>query len=92
MENTSKKSVLFINKAEVFNKHDLRAVKLIRYKKNKVIFFMNTVNSIHRVTPRESCELPRNLTNIIFETYNQKDKLFKINYKKKITFLNKIFK
>ena len=55
---------------------------LKRYEKNKVIFFMNTVNSIHRVTPRESCELPRNLTNIIFETYNQKDNLFKVNYKK----------
>lgn len=83
MENTSKKSVLFHNKAEVLNVHDLRVVKLIRYKKNKVVFFMNTVNSIHRVTPRESCEYPRNLTNIIFETYNQKDKLFKIDYKKK---------
>ena len=86
MENTSKKSVLFHNKAEVLNVHDLRVVKLIRYKKNKVVFFMNTVNSIHRVTPRESCELPRNLTNIIFETYNQKDNLFKVNYKKFFSF------
>ena len=92
MENTEKKPVLFHNKAEVYNKNDLNVFKLIKYQKNKVVFFINTKNSIHRVTPRESCELPRNLTNIIFETYNQKDKLFKINYKKKITYLNKIFK
>ena len=83
MENIQKKPILFHNKAEVYNKHYLKPVKLIKYQKNKVIFFMNTKNSIHRVTPREECELPRNLTNIIFETYNQKDKLYEINYKKK---------
>ena len=82
MENIERKPLLFHNKAEVYNKSDLKVFKLIKYQKNKVVFFINTKNSIHRVTPRESCELPRNLTNIIFETYNQKDKLFKINYKK----------
>jgi len=82
MENIERKPLLFHDKAEVYNKSDLKVFKLIKYQKNKVFFFINTKNSIHRVTPRESCELPRNLTNIIFETYNQKDKLFKINYKK----------
>ena len=82
MENIERKPLLFHDKAEVNNKSDLKVFKLIKYQKNKVFFFINTKNSIHRVTPRESCELPRNLTNIIFETYNQKDKLFKINYKK----------
>jgi len=82
MENIERKPLLFHDKAEVYNKSDLKVFKLIKYQKNKVVFFINTKNSIHRVTPRESCELPRNLTNIIFETYNQKDKLFKINYKK----------
>jgi len=55
MENTKKESVLFHNKAEVYNKNDLRVFKLIKYQKNNVVFFINTKNSIHRVTPRESC-------------------------------------
>ncbi len=85
MENIKKKEIKFHNKAEVYNKNDLSVFKKIKYKKNNVIFFLNTINSIHRISPRENGLIPRNLTNIIFETYYIKEKLFKINYKK--TFL-----
>jgi hypothetical protein len=82
MENNNKNEIKFYNKAEVYNNNDLKVFKKINYKKNNVIFFLNTINSIHRISPREKCSIPRNLTNIIFETYYIKEKLFKINYKK----------
>ena len=37
---------LFHNKAEVYNKNDLKVFKLIKYQKNKVVFFINTKNPI----------------------------------------------
>ena len=66
MENLNKKKIEFHNKAEVLNKDDLKVFKRLKYKKNSVIFFLNSINSIHRITPREICNIPRNLTNIIF--------------------------
>lgn len=85
MKKVHEKPILFHKKAEVYNTQNLEVYKSIDYKKNNVIFFLNTINSIHRITPRENCDIPRNLTNIIFETYSLKEKLFKINYKKKLT-------
>ena len=88
MENTKKQPLIFHNKAEVYNKKDLKVHKLVKYQKNNVIFFLNKVNSVNRVTPREQSNIPRNLTNIIFETYKMKNKLYEINYKKNWLDLN----
>ena len=92
MKKIGEKPTLFYKKAEVYNTQDLEVYKSINYKKNNVIFFLNTIDSIHRITPRENCDIPRNLTNIIFETYSIKKKLFKINYKKNWNILGGIRK
>ena len=88
-----KKSKFFSKKSQVKNKSDLNIFKEIRYEKNKVIFFLNTENSIHNVSSRSVNSLPRNLTNIIFETYDENIKTF--SYIKQTKFIfkyKKIFK
>ena len=77
-----KKKVVFHKKSSVKNISDLKLFKEIKYKKNKVVFFLNTSNSIHRVSPRSVAKIPRNLTNIIFETYLPDNKLFSVDSKK----------
>ena len=63
--------------------------KEIKYDKNKVIFFLNTKDSIHRISPRSETNIPRNLTNIIFETYNLNTKLFSL-YQKQSGYISTI--
>lgn len=70
------KKAIFYKKSLVQNQSDLHVYKKIKYEKNKVIFFLNTKDSIHRISPRSETNIPRNLTNIIFETYNLDAKLF----------------
>jgi hypothetical protein len=79
MEARQNKKVILHKKSSVKNISDLKLFKEIEYKKNKVVFFLNTSNSIHRVTPRSVAKIPRNLTNIIFETYLPDNKLFSVN-------------
>ena len=76
MEIEKKKRAEFHKKSEVKNNNDLRLFKEIKYSKNKVVFFVNSPKSIHRVTPRSETSVPRNLTNIIFETYHPECNLF----------------
>ena len=40
MENIERKPLLFHDKAEVYNKSDLKVFKLIKYQKNKVVFLL----------------------------------------------------
>lgn len=82
MEEKSSKKIIFHKKQRVKNNLDLKLFKEIKYKKNNVVFFLNTSKSIHRVSSRSPSSIPRNLTNIIFETYIPQNKLFSI-YKKK---------
>ena len=79
MEARQNKKIILHKKSSVKNISDLKLFKEIEYKKNKVVFFLNTSNSIHRVSPRSVAKIPRNLTNIIFETYLPDNKLFSIN-------------
>jgi hypothetical protein len=89
MEIKKNKKTVFHQKSLVKNQSDLNIFKEIKYEKNKVIFFMNTINSIHSVSPRSATSVPRNLTNIIFETYDIKNRLFS-EYKKRQNLLSKI--
>jgi len=89
MEMKKNKKAVFHQKSLVRNHSDLNIFKEIKYEKNKVIFFMNTINSIHSVSPRSATSVPRNLTNIIFETYDIKNRLFS-EYKKRQNLLSKI--
>mgnify|MGYP005993146491 CR=1 FL=1 len=81
MEEKSSKKIIFHKKQRVKNNLDLKLFKEIKYKRNNVVFFLNTSKSIHRVSSRSPSSIPRNLTNIIFETYIPENKLFSI-YKK----------
>lgn len=83
MEVKNKKKINFHQKSEVKNQFDLDIFKEVKYEKNKVIFFLNTKNSIHNVTSRSETNLPRNLTNIIFESYSKKIKTFSLYNDKK---------
>ena len=65
MKKIKEKPTLFYKKAEVYNTQNLEVYKSINYKKNNVVFFLNTIDSIHRITPRENCDIPRNLNNKI---------------------------
>ena len=77
----TKNRIYFKNKAEVDNIKDLKLVKTIKYKKNQCVFFLNTINSVHAITPREKTSHKRYLTNIIFERYRDKNSFFKLNRK-----------
>jgi hypothetical protein len=85
-----KNDIYFKEKAEVYNVDDLIPFKKILYKKNNAVFFLNTENSIHSITPREITDNCRNLTNLIFERYIDKNKFFEL--KRKENFANKIIK
>ena len=52
------------------------------------LFFLNTENSIHNVSSRSVNSLPRNLTNIIFETYDENIKTFSIYKNRQNLFSN----
>lgn len=89
MEVKKEKKASFHKKSLVKNQSDLNIFKEIKYEKNKVIFFLNTIDSIHSVSPRSVTNVPRNLTNIIFETYDKKNKLFS-EYKKSQNLISRI--
>ena len=83
------KKVYFKDKAEVENLDSIEPVKKIKYDKNKLVFFLNSEDSIHSVTPREKTNKNRNLTNFVFERYYDDNKFFKI--KRKTNIIKKIF-
>jgi hypothetical protein len=85
-----KRDIYFKGKAEVYNINDLIPFKKILYKKNCAVFFLNTENSIHSVTPREITAHCRNLTNLIFERYIYKNKFFEIKRNK--NFISRLIK
>ena len=89
MEIKKNKKAIFYKKSLVQNQSDLHVYKEIKYDKNKVIFFLNTKDSIHRISPRSETNIPRNLTNIIFETYNLNTKLFSL-YQKQSGYISTI--
>jgi hypothetical protein len=74
----NKKKIYFEGKAEVKNVTSLSEYKLFKYQKNHVVFFLNTINSIHSITPRKVTNNIRCLTNIIIETYKNELGLFRM--------------
>lgn len=85
----AKNDIYFKDKAEVENVDNLKLIKTIKYDKNHCLFFLNTQNSIHAISPREKTDFKRYLTNIIVERYKDSNGLFKIKRK---NFLQKILK
>jgi hypothetical protein len=79
--NSDTKKIYFKGKAEVENIQDLSDAKTFKYKKNYAVFFINSIVSIHSITPREKTSHVRRLTNIIFETYKFNNGLFKLTRK-----------
>ena len=77
----NKKKIYFEGKAEVKNVTSLNEYKVFKYQKNHAVFFLNTINSIHSITPRKVTNNIRCLTNIIIETYKIEKKLFILNNK-----------
>ena len=80
--------IYFKDKAEVQNEENLKIYKKIKYSFNNCVFFLNTIKSIHSITPRSLTNITRNLTNIIIESYKDNNTYFKITRKK--NFLVKI--
>ena len=74
----SSKKIYFKGKAEVDNEKDLNLVKTIKYTKNKCVFFLNTLKTLHSVTPRSEGIYTRNLINFVIENYNIKNGYFKM--------------
>ena len=85
----SNKEIIFHKKAEVFNLNDLKHYKTVKYKKNNVFFFINSVNSIHSVTKRNVTNHYRKLTNIIVERYTDG---YNFQIPRKESLISKIFK
>jgi hypothetical protein len=79
IHSSGEKKIYFEGKAEVKNIQDLTDVKIIKYKKNHTVFFLNSINSIHSITPRQVTNNTRCLTNIIIETYKIEKNLFILN-------------
>jgi hypothetical protein len=52
------------------DKRLLKRVGTCKYKANTLFFFLNTIDSVHGVTPREPSSVSRRLVNIIGEVYN----------------------
>lgn len=50
-------------------KHKLEIVNTVKYKKNTFVLFLNDINAIHEVTPRDANPISRRLVNIIGEYY-----------------------
>lgn len=84
IHNSGEKKIYFEGKAEVKNIQDLTDVKIIKYKKNHTVFFLNSINSIHSITPRQITNNTRRLTNIIIETYKMEKNLFILNRKQSV--------
>tara|TARA_Y100000591_G_scaffold332578_1_gene370483 strand:- start:82 stop:897 length:816 start_codon:yes stop_codon:yes gene_type:complete len=74
--------ISFVPKAEVKEVENVKLNKEVTYKKNKVVFFLNTIDSIHSVSVREKTDHCRRLVNFNLKYYGPK-KTFKINYYKK---------
>jgi hypothetical protein len=74
----TKGKIYFKNKAEVQNIEKLKVYKKIDYSLNNCVFFLNTVDSIHSITPRSITDITRNLTNIIIENYKLPNGYFSI--------------
>ena len=70
--------IYFKDKAEVQNIDKLKIYKKIDYSFNNCVFFLNTVDSIHSITPRSITNITRNLTNIIIENYQIPNGYFSI--------------
>jgi hypothetical protein len=52
----------------------VKRVATIEYAPNTLVFFLNTLDSVHSVTPRSASTVSRRLVNIIGEVYNMKEK------------------
>lgn len=52
----------------------IKRVTTIEYAPNTLILFLNTINSVHSVTPRSASTVSRRLVNILGEIYNIKEK------------------
>ena len=74
----SSKKIYFKGKAEVDNEKDLNLIKTIKYTKNKCVFFLNTLKTLHSVTPRTEGTYTRNLINFVIENYNIKNGYFQM--------------
>ncbi len=48
----------------------LHKIDICKYQPNTLFFFLNTIDSVHAVTPREPSQVSRRLVNIIGEVYN----------------------
>ena len=80
--NEKKGKISFVPKAEVKEIKNVKLNKEVTYKKNKVVFFLNSIDSIHSVSVREKTDHCRRLVNFNLKYYGSK-KTFKINYYKK---------
>lgn len=58
--------VRFVGKAELGD-DTVEDVGIAPYSANTAVFFVNSLNSVHRVVEREPCEMPRMLVNFIAE-------------------------
>ena len=74
---TKNPKIYFEGKAEVKNLKNLKKIKTYKYGKNKCIFFLNSMKTIHGISERAETNYTRNLTNFVIETYFF-DKLFNI--------------
>ena len=83
--------IYFEGKAEVKNLRNLKKIKSYKYGKNKCIFFLNSVKTIHGISKRSETNFTRNLTNFVIETYFF-DKLFDIERGGIKNLLKKLFK
>jgi hypothetical protein len=76
----------------------VEATSIVPYKKNTYVIFINSIDSIHGVTPREETKYQRRLVNIIGargKYYEHDKKLFEIPIKKNNIFhkgINFIYK
>ncbi len=77
--NEKKGRVSFVPKAEVREVHNVKQNKKVEYTKNKVVFFLNSIDSLHSVSIREKTNHCRRLVNFNLKYYGPK-KTFKINY------------
>ena len=60
----------------------IEKVATVPYQKNTYVFFLNSIDSIHGVTPRSITSYQRRLVNIIGEHYGHGGKLFNIPMEK----------
>lgn len=81
--------ISFVPKAEVKEVNNVKISKEIKYTRNKVVFFLNSIDSIHSVSIREKTNYCRRLVNFNLKYYGPK-KTFKINYSS--NFFKSIFK